>query len=163
MVLVCFLLFCSVANAELRSSVQPIMFELSTDDGSLILPAFSFCDVDSFGGEEAQATCMMTPGGSNISLLLENPITYNVLPETRLDLAPNTSLAAAVTAPYRANIPSFRGIRDPGTTPEPEVSMPPPDDQPSGHIIPAPSTLLILAPGLAGLFFLKRRQWISQK
>jgi len=155
------LLGSSVAMAEIRlESMQRLMFSVSTDDGSITLPDFSFCDIDSFGGEEAQATCMMTPGGPAPNVLMDLPDIPRTVPASgytsaQAAIAP-VSLLQSPSPPGepRGGRGSEGGGGNGGGNGDDGVIVVPQDPPP--YAIPEPATLVIVGLGIAGVVAARR-------
>jgi hypothetical protein len=141
------LLGASVAMAEIRNdSIRGVPFSVSTADGTITLPDFTFDKIDGSGGEEAQATCAMTPGGTMSGLMTELPILQPVTPTYR-DTIPDTVFAPSGLPSQRPY--NERPLSDRRNPPNPPT---PPDDPPPQIIVvtPEPATLVVVGLGLAG-------------
>jgi len=159
------LLGASVAVAEIRheSIMEPIRFSVSTEDGFITLPDITFCDINTFSGEEAQSTCLATPGGPAPDMLMELPAIPSAVPAARY-----TSAQAAIAPVSLLRSPSpprerpLRGGGGGGTggggggNPPIEIipEPPPPEDPP--YVIPEPATLVIISLGIGGAVAARR-------
>jgi len=159
-------LFASVAVAEIRNeSMQPLRFSVDTGDGSITLPDFIFCDVSSVGGEESQATCMMTPGGNMPNTLLELPVVPHPTPADAEDY---TSAGEAIAPVAQINSPQPPAAynpynpRRPGSPAPNDDSVEDPADQidppPTEVVTPEPATLVIVGLGIVGGAIIARRR-----
>ena len=154
-----------LAMGDIRTdSIKPLMFSVSTEDGSVTMPDFSFCDVDSVNGEEAQTTCMSNPGGSGQGLLMDLPVVPPGTPE-RTERYTSAEAAIDPISPLRSpEIPNERRPRNPdgrnpggGIVPEPEPEDPEPEEPtPPPYVIPEPATLAIVGLGIGGLALVRR-------
>ena len=135
-----------IADVRTESTRVPLTFPLDVGDGSVDMPDISYDVLGSAGGEAAQATCAMTPGGTSPNLLLEPPIVP--LPNfDRLTNVPRESLAplAPLARPRTNYTPNRRPYRDP----PPQDPPPPP--------VPEPTTLLIVGLGIGALAVARRQ------
>ena len=156
------LLGASVAVAEIRheSIMEPIRFSVSTEDGFITLPDITFCNINTFSGEEAQATCLATPGGPAPDILMELPAVPAAVP-----VAGYTSAQAAIAPVSLLQSPSppgerrLRGGGGGGTggdgSPPIEI-IPEPPVEPPPYVIPEPATLMIISLGIGGAVAARR-------
>jgi len=170
------LLGAGVVVAEIRYSIEPLKFSVSTEDGSITLPVLEFCNIDSTGGEETQTPCMMAPGGPLPNLLMELPVMPLVAPAQTAEytsaqaaIAPISSLRSS--APYnerRLLGVGSSGVSSTGTasmmsTVQPPVIVMPeyPSDPPPVVAIPEPATLVVVGLGIGGV--VAARRWREKK
>lgn len=154
------LLGLNVAVAEIQnSSAKSPNFSMDAGDGST-MPDISFDTMGGTGGDEAQSTCAMTPGGTSPSLLLEEPV---LPPETPVSTDPNRDTASSSTlAPLNSlqSAPPYRGTGYP--TYPPGVTDPTPDpdnpNTPPAMVVPEPTTMAVVALGLGGVALVSRRR-----
>jgi len=143
-----------IKNESARSSIGT--FSLDIGDGT-VMPDVSFSMMGGAGGEEAQATCMMTPGGPAMNVLLELPPLVDPVSEVAYN-SPHTTLAPLnslnsppATLPYNPYRPSLTGTsnntNNDGGGGEEDVS-----------VVPAPATLVIVGLGIAGIAVMRRRK-----
>ena len=140
------LLGASVAMAEIRTEFKPLEFKVSTADGSVTLPDFSF-DKNSGGeAEESQATCAMTPGGPSPGVMMELPIVPPVVPDRIEPVQDVTFSAGTLPSQRRFNEQRFRETTT--TTTREEIII---------TELPEPATLVIIGLGVTGVAVARRR------
>jgi len=145
------LLLVNVAMAEVRiESMEPLMFSVNVGDGSITIPDLTFDDLVQSTGQEAQAPCAMTPGGSAPNTLMEIP---PVQPPTadHTTAVPDSVFGAFTALSTPASAPTFRGrgYDTPPVNPPAEPVEPPEETLP--FVVPAPATLLMVGLGLVGV------------
>ena len=157
------LLGLNVALADMKHELTrvPLTFSLDFGDSSVILPDLTFDTLDGAGGEEAQTTCAMTPGGTtSAGLLIQTPIVplVNNRPEDYGRGSPQTSLPPVYSSsqPYS---PNSRNSRNRNNTPlmsmNPSMGV---DPENSTATVPEPATLVIVGLGI-GAVAVARRRW----
>jgi len=151
------LLGASVAMAEIRhESLRPLMFSVDVGDASITLPEFSFCSIND-QSEEAQATCMMTPGGNMPDVLMELPVVPIATPVSE----GYTSAQAAITPVSMLRTPPYSEPRWPFTPPvTPPITPPddPDDPPPPPPVVPEPATLVLIGLGIGGALVARRQR-----
>ena len=140
----------AAADIENGSARSALTFSLDTGDGTTDMPAISFDLMGGAGGEEAQLTCAMTPGGNMPNLLLAEPALPRVTPLQSRSTSPQVALAPlnSLDSPP-GYTPPRRGTLPPGPTPPP----PPPP-----LAVPEPATLVLVGLGI-GAVAVARRRW----
>ena len=145
------LLGLNVAFADVQSNISsPLMFSLDIGDGIEMSP-ISFCLAGGAADDEAQLTCMMTPGGPSTIVW---------------DLPPLNPVIDPLIATPQMTFAAFDPISSPAPPPGmPWLPLPPPgatipEDRPPSDtpVIPAPATVLIVGLGLVALVMTKRRR-----
>jgi hypothetical protein len=129
---------------------KPLPFSIDIGDDSVNLPDISFdTGVNGGdGGDEAQTTCAMTPGGVASNMMLQQPLITVPRPE-QWSNAPRSTLAAMDPIPQSSrNTAPGRRRAPPTATPllpiDPELPLPPivpdpdPEDPDPPPVIPPP-------------------------
>jgi hypothetical protein len=145
----------TLADMKYESSRVPLTFPLDIGDSSVIMADLTFDTLDGVGGEEAQATCAMTPGGAATGLLMQTPViplvnnrpanyTYNSpqVSQSPLDSLPPTT-SYNPSSNRRRSIPHNTSIR---SVPEKRETD-----------TPEPATLLIVGLGISAAVVARRR------
>ena len=147
-----------LADMKHESSSVPLTFSLDYGDSSVILPDLTFDTVYGTGGEEAQTTCAMTPGGlSSSGLLMQTPIVPLVhnRPEDYRRGSPQASLPPGYSLPPQPYSPNNRSRnRSPIGPVSPSIWVDPEDPTVA---VPEPATLVIVGLGIGAVTIVRRR------
>ena len=163
--------YSDIRNVSLGEGRLALTFESDLGDGTIVTN--SFCDnglMGGVGGTESRGTCMTTPGGPEMSILLDLPpiipaLNYGYTTPQAV-LAPINSLNSP-PSPYTPYTPGRGGRvpRDPRIPDVPDPNGPDPNgpdpngpDPPPGVVVPAPATLVIVGLGLVGVAVMRRRK-----
>lgn len=156
----------NVASAEMRNefSQQALTFDINAGDDSVSMPDVSFDAIGSESGENAQATCVMTPGGNMQGELLQEPLTTATPVQWTNNTAPDVAfrpISSLDTPPPYNNPGNYPGDDPPVdlTTIIPEDDPDPdPAPDPDPSIVPEPATLLLVGLGLGAVACASRRR-----